>query len=190
MTEMITFKYLREIQNKERSSSELCELDANFYTAVREYLNRKKRMKERSKALSFKEMKEIENIGPVVKSIYNTRERKLVNGALKAARTGIKMVNILHDEERLFEDIKTRLKKSRSELESIQNHAETDSHSDKPKKVDDNSSHSKIRILEEIPEFVSEDLKTYGPWKNGDCVMCPENFAEIFVKNKKAQDAD
>ncbi len=31
MSEMITFKYLREIQKKERSSAGLCKVDVGFY---------------------------------------------------------------------------------------------------------------------------------------------------------------
>ena len=104
MSEMITFKYLREIQKKERSSAGLCKLDAGFYGSVSDYVLRKKRIKDRGKELSFREKKEIENIWPVVKSIYDTRETKIVNGALKAARTGMKMSNILPSEKELFED--------------------------------------------------------------------------------------
>lgn len=190
MSEMITFKYLREIQKKERSSAGLCKLDAGFYGAVSDYVLRKKRIKDRGKELSFREKKEIENIWPVVKSIYDTRETKIVGGALKAARTGMKMANLLPDEENLLKDVKERIEDARRGLESVLSSGEKahvpDESEDENDPEPDNL--SQIRIVEDIPEFVGEDLKTYGPWKAGETATCPKNFADIFVKNRKAED--
>ncbi|RLG13448.1 MAG: hypothetical protein DRN71_04770 [Candidatus Nanohalarchaeota archaeon] len=186
MSDMITFKYLRDIQKKERSSSGLCKLDDNFYGAVQEYVLRKKRIKDRGKDLSFREKKEIENIGPVVKSIYDTRETKIVNGAVKAARTGMKMENILLSEKRLFEDVRKKLVDGREVLESVLcpgngGVAEVKGDEDVP------DGFSKIRIVEDIPEFVGEDLKMYGPWKAEEIVLCPVSFSLMFVKAGKAE---
>ena len=187
MSDMITFKYLREIQKKERSSSGLCKLDDNFYGAVQEYLLRKKRIKGRGKELSFKEKKEIENIGPVVKSIYDTRETKIVNGAVRAARTGMKIANILLSEKRLFEDVKKKLLDERDILESVLCSSKG---GDDEVEVDTPDGFSKIRIVEDIPEFAGEDLKTYGPWKAGEIILCPVSFSLMFVKAGKARDVE
>lgn len=46
---------------------------------------------------------------------------------------------------------------------------------------------AKLRILEDIPAFVAEDLETYGPWNKGSVVDCPEMVAGIFVKTGKAE---
>ncbi len=190
MSEMITFKYLREIQKKERSSAGLCKLDAGFYGAVSDYVLRKKRIKDRGKELSFREKKEIENIRPVVKSIYDTRETKIVGGALKAARTGMKMANLLPDEENLLKDVRERIEDARRGLESVLSSAggKTRSLDESEEVGDSEDGMSQIRIIEDIPEFVGEDLKTYGPWKAGETATCPKNFADIFVKNGKAED--
>lgn len=192
MSDMITFKYLREIQKKERSGSELCRLDEGFYEAVSDYILRKKRIRDKGKGLSFSEKKEIENIGPVVKSIYDTRETKIVNGALKAARTGIKIVNVLPCEMKLFEEVKSRIMDSRTALETVlRPKKESDSVNESAPAQDSNTSNiSQIRIIEDIPEFVGEDLKSYGPWKAGEDVMCPKSFADIFIKGGKAEDAE
>ncbi|MCK5698868.1 MAG: DNA replication complex GINS family protein [Candidatus Aenigmarchaeota archaeon] len=189
MSDMITFKYLREIQKKERSSSGLCKLDDNFYGAVSEYVLRKKRIKDRGKDFSFKEKKEIENIGPVVKSIYDTRETKIVNGAVRAARTGMKMDNILPSEKRLFEDVKKKLVDEREVFDSVLCPKEG---SVAEERVDEDvpDAFLKIRIVEDIPEFVGEDLKTYGPWKAGETVLCPDSFSLMFVKAGKAEDVE
>ena len=193
MAEMITFKYLREIQNTERTSAELCKLDVNFYAAVKGYVLRKKRLKEKSADMSFAEKKEIENIGPVVKSIYDTRERKIVLGALRSARTGIKIENILPEEENLLAEILEKVRSSRLDLESILDPADDGSpqdieakHDKAPTKKHDSTGRS-IRIIEDIPEFIDESLGNHGPWKAGEIVTCPEDFCEIFVKSKKAE---
>ena len=200
MAEMITFKYLREIQKTERTSAELCKLDDNFYQAVKAYILRKKRLKDKSADMSFADKKEIENIGPVVKSIYDTRERKIVLGAIRSARTGIKIENILPEEETLLSDIKEKISISRRDLESMLDPVDdgTDAHlpgseaptakakesrSDKNDEVEAR----KIRIIEDIPEFIDENLANHGPWRSGEIVKCPEDFCEIFVKSKKAE---
>ncbi|MFH1127147.1 MAG: hypothetical protein ABIG84_02435 [archaeon] len=189
MSEMITFTFLREIQKKERTSSELSKLDPGFYEAVKEYILRKKRIRERGKELSFKEKKEIENIGPVVKSIYDTRERKIVNGALLAARTGMKMANILVHEEKLLADICKRIEESRAGFEYVLGSKPEyvpvgDKAGDK-EPVDDMV---RIKVIEDIPEFVGEDLKAYGPWKAGETVMCNRDFSVVFIKGGKAEE--
>lgn len=190
---MITFKYLREIQKTERTSAELCKLDGNFYQAMKAYILRKKRLKEKSADMSFAEKKEIENIGPVVKSIYDTRERKIILGALRSARTGIKIENILPEEEALLSDIKEKISKSRRDLESLLDPVDDGSSPEsdakpakKPERKDDDTQRS-IRIIEDIPEFIDENLGNHGPWKSGEVVTCPEDFCEIFVKSRKAE---
>ena len=189
MSDMVTFKYLREIQKKERSSSGLCKLDDNFYGAVSEYVLRKKRIKDREGEMGFKERKEVENIGPVVKSIYDTRETKIVNGAMRAARTGMKMVNILPSEKSLFEDVRKVVADSRGELECVLCPKEGSISSGDNKGVKEDG-FSRIKIVEDIPEFVGEDLKTYGPWKAGESVLCPVSFSLMFVKAGKAEGVD
>ncbi len=184
---MITFKYLREIQKNERSSSGLCKLDANFYQVVQEYILRKKKVMARGKDFSFREKKEIENIGPVVKSIYDTRETKLVNGAVKSARTGMDMANVLPSERRLFEDVKKKIADERKVLESVISPKNSGIAKENATEIVSDG-FSKIRIIEEIPEFVGEDLKTYGPWKPGDTVLCPKNFCMMFVNAGKVRE--
>lgn len=197
MAEMITFKYLREIQKTERTSAELCKLDDNFYQAVKAYVLRKKRLKDKSADMSFADKKEIENIGPVVKSIYDTRERKIVLGAIRSARTGIKIENILPEEEALLSDIKEKITNSRRDLESMLDPPDDgSSHENEvpaakgkesgPDKKDDDAGRD-IRIIEDIPEFIDENLANHGPWKSGEIVKCPEDFCEIFVKSRKAE---
>ncbi len=195
MAEMITFKYLREIQKTERTSAELCKLDDNFYQAMKAYILRKKRLRDKSADMSFAEKKEIENIGPVVKSIYDTRERKIVLGAIRSARIGIKIENILPEEEALLSDIKEKITNSRRDLESILdpsddgNIQEIDSKPVQESQADkkDDVEGRNIRIIEDIPEFIDENLANHGPWRSGEIVKCPEDFCEIFVRSKKAE---
>lgn len=198
MAEMITFKYLREIQKTERTSAELCKLDDNFYPAVKAYVLRKKRLRDKSADMSFADKKEIENIGPVVKSIYDTRERKIVLGAVRSARTGVNVENILPEEEALLSDIKENVGKSRRDLESMLdpsddcNVQETDSKPVRESQADkkDDAAGRNIKIIEDISEFMDENLANHGPWRSGEVVKCPEDYCRIFVKNRKAEYVD
>ncbi|MCK5474676.1 MAG: hypothetical protein KAI53_04670, partial [Candidatus Aenigmarchaeota archaeon] len=47
----------------------------------------------------------------------------------------------------------------------------------------------KIEVIEDIPEFVAEDLETYGPWSPGETVVAPKKVAQIFIDAGKAKNA-
>jgi len=44
----------------------------------------------------------------------------------------------------------------------------------------------KVRFLKEIPAIVGADMKTYGPFKEGDIAELPKENAEVLVKQKIA----
>ncbi len=200
MASAITFKYLRELQGKERAVSTLTQIPDDFYDAVVSYLKRKHRISARDSMRSFTDLKEIENTVPVIKDIFNTRERKIMSSCIRSARTAIKVENMTLEEEKTFDSIRDTLKKRRKFLDRLFETGDEANKSETPKvPVDEkerttdgkqkDTTFKKIEVIEDIPEFVAEDLETYGPWSPGETVVAPKKVAQIFIDAGKAKNA-
>ena len=220
METKITFKFLRELQKKERESSELQKLPDNFLDELREYVSRKRTLLENPEMLTFTERKEMENIKPVVRYIFDRREQKVVIAAIRAARTGIKPQNMLPHEEALFVKLRDEIKKNRLVMEEIislldgssksgassgqpeikEADAETskgeEAHPEEAEsqKQDEQSTRlsdeMKIEMIKDVPAFVGIDLKKYGPWKKGEILSVPRKIAEALIKTGRAREVE
>lgn len=196
----LTFQYLRDLQQKERMGPELQEIDKDFYKRVAEYVARKTKLANNE----FSDEREFQKMLPVIRDIFNRRETKIALAAIKAARSAeTTMANLLPEEESLFIAIRHSLDKSRDMLESIVTGRDMPSFVEVPvpkKEVHEESKEeqeeqvvvSKIsmKVLEDIPSFVAEDLNVYGPWKKDEVVSCPEKACEMFVGMGKAEKAN
>ena len=112
MVSVITFKFLRDLQKKERDASTLTPIPDDFYEAAKSYITRKQRLAMQDSMKSFTNLKEIENMRPVIKYIFNRREQKIMTCALRAARIDtLKIENMTNEEQELFDTIKNKLKK-------------------------------------------------------------------------------
>lgn len=208
MVSVITFKFLRDLQKKERDASTLTPIPDDFYEAAKSYITRKQRLAMQDSMKSFTNLKEIENMRPVIKYIFNRREQKIMTCALRAARIdSLKIENMIKEEQELFDTIKNKLKKRRSFLDAVLM-MDNSKHNDESSKIDNDTKQKtatkepkentddeeqeetqfiKIEVLEEITEFVAEDLESYGPWSPGEIVVSPQKVANIFIGAKKAK---
>jgi DNA replication initiation complex subunit (GINS family) len=164
--ETITFDLIRKIQREEQRIPKLTKLPPSFYKNVRAYLQHKKGMTNRKKAMESK------NIERLVEDIFNRRERKVFNLALIAARTSIPPEN-LSDEEREFFDqvvyiIKTRRGKLMGPLLDKEPAEQT----------------GLVIFKEEVNAFVGADMKNYGPFNKGDIAKLPDENKKVLLKQK------
>ena len=189
---VLTFKYLRELQKSERDSSVLQKIDSGFYESCSECLKT--------------DSSEAENIKPLIKSILDMRERKTVTLAMQSARTGIKPENLLSEEEALFSKIADILKTHRilidnvllekgapKEIKETQKgaHDQKNDACDSPVTVSDTKKDFlKIRAISDIPAFVAEDMKPYGPLASGQVAELPKKAAEVLINAKVAEKAE
>lgn len=192
---ILTFKYLRELQKSERDSPTLQKIDATFYATC-------------SKCLDS-DSTEAENIRPLVKSILDTRERKILTSALQSARADIKPENLLSEEEALFSKIAELLKINRVLIDDVLSGkyiefaaAQNAQASDKSKNAampekaaEENTLNDanlakdilKIRAILDIPAFVAQDMKPYGPLTAGQTAEFPKKAAELLINAKMAE---
>lgn len=174
---ILTFQYLRELQKKERDSPALQQIDPNFYKALSESLH---------------QSADSEALIALAKSILDTRERKIVSLAIKSARAGIKPHNILPEEDPLFLEVSGAVSNYRDRMDRMLAKNNPASDSAREEALPKNPATSaiaaaiKVRAASDIPAFVGEDMKTYGPLKAGEIAELPEKAAKILVNSKSA----
>ncbi len=178
---ILTFKYLRELQKSERDSSILQKIDTGFYAACARYFE--------SGAT------EAETTKPLIKSILETRERKIVTAALQSARGVEKPDNLLPEEEDFFSKIADIFKTHRMLIEGVlSENKEKPEESPKDAVIEKISNIIslpknvlKIRAILDIPQFIAEDMKSYGPITSGQVTELPKKAAEALLNAKMAE---
>ena len=89
---VITYETLFELLKREKDTTDLQKLEPNFFNYFVDYLNEKKNMLNKEDTLfSYDEKKkvekQIENAKRIIKEIYESREKKILNIALMKSRT-------------------------------------------------------------------------------------------------------
>ncbi len=168
---MLTYSALREIQKKEMESLEPVKVEKDFYSQLRLFIEAKKAAVMKNQ--SFAEMRELENIRKVAKSIVAKRKEKLlmISALLEQEPEG------LADEERLF---LTQIRKVSSDSFGI-----IDSMFDEPK--NDIPPRTKVKIVKTIDAYKGLDNNIYGPFREGEEILLPEEEAEWLLKSKMAE---
>ncbi len=44
-----------------------------------------------------------------------------------------------------------------------------------------------VKLSQDVPEFIGEDMRSYGPYKKGEIISIPLRNAEIFIREKVAE---
>lgn len=165
---MLTFESIRDVERNERNAKRMQKLPPTFLSELKEYIERKEQLKEKSSA----DIMEIENVKSTVQRIVELRERKLIDQALITARTNMPPENLLKEEEAVFWQMVEGLKAFRRDFfEQLR----------KPKEV-------LFRVKRSMPEFVGPDMKTYL-LKENDVVSIPKEIAELLLKEGVVEEA-
>ncbi|MFH0711049.1 MAG: hypothetical protein V1944_00560 [Candidatus Aenigmatarchaeota archaeon] len=164
--ETITFDLIRKIQREEARLPKLTKLPENFYVNVARYINQKRK-------LSQEEMKggvDIKNIERLAEDIFNRRERKILNDVLIFVRAGIKSDNMIEEENIFFDKVASYIKDRRQDILFTMLEAET------------KEAGTMILFKEDFSEFIGSDMKTYGPFKQGDIARIPEENLKLLLE--------
>ncbi len=165
--ETITFELIRKIQLEEQKTSTLSRLPTNFFNSTSNYLEQKKKLVVGNDRKGSLEVKSVETL---IKDIFDRRERKIVNSAIIAARSGLPPENLSEDERQFYNSVVALIKSRRSDL--LKSLLET-----KVEKIPPS-----VLFKEDAPEFVGIDEKTYGPFKKGDTAELPEENMKILLE--------
>jgi len=165
---MLTFDKIRDLERKEKESKQLQKLPAGLIAEMKEYIERRGKIKEKS-TLDILEMK---NVNDSIKRIFEIRERKIMELALFSARTGNPPENLLSSEEDFFQSLLSNLESFRSDIKRELS---------APKEVREKEKKIVYRVRKSVPDFVGPDMKIYKLSEN-DIVDLPEDIRELLIK--------
>ena len=159
---MITFDAIRDIERTERENRKLQKIPENFFDLVRDYLDKKEKMKEKSSL----DLLEIENTKNTIKRFLDIREKKIIELAIMTSRTGLLPDNLTCHEKELFQQIVDNLNAFRARISEQMNKI--------PKEI-------VYKVKKSIPDFVGPDMKIYNLREN-DIVSLPRELVELLIK--------
>jgi len=180
---MITYAELYELLRKEKYSEPLQKLTKGFFNEVAAYFRDKKKIAEKDNELFneaiAKTKKQLENAISILKELINRRQKKVMNIAFVASKTGISKrdsENMLSSEKKLFDLILKQLEGDEKTISSII------SGLDQGKDL----KNQLVRFTQETGEFMGPDEVKLGPFKPGDISNLPSKISEILVNSGKA----
>ena len=191
---IITYETVYETLRKEKFKNDLQQLEENFFNDVVRYMTERKKtlLSSESKDSIFaseniiKTKKQIENIQKIISELYERRETKLIQLALTASRTNYPQdsSSMTFEEKKLYFDLVNKLNNYRENiLHKIL--------AGKMPEIKEESNPDElrlIRLLESVPQFIGDDLKTYGPFETEEVANLPKRVSEILIKNKRAEE--
>lgn len=208
-SEEINYRFLRKIQQMEKNSPVLTNLDDDFYSNLKKYiLDLKKRLDSEATDHKKKLLEdEILNTRNIATNIYEQREKKIILTAISKARGGNPDIkNMAEVEKTFFNSILSLTNKFRDEIltneeTSADDKVEQESEEptlkeeqkeeikDEEKVFRNNNLNPITRVIKDMPTFVGTDTKNYTLKKN-DIVSLPEDMQEMLSKRKIVEKLD
>lgn len=187
--EQISYKTLRKLQQAEQASSVLTRINLNFYQDLSRYMEALGQSIEHEKnPLKVKLFNdEILNTKKIANNIYELREKKIVQAALATARGAtLDLSNFLEVEKKLYHTLIEQIKLARVGIfEQPVQQSQTNQPAAPPvsQVTRDSNTNPIVRVLEDTPEFIGTDGKTYLLQKE-DVLTIPGEMNEPLVKKK------
>ena len=180
---MITYPEIYELLRKEKYNEQLQPLPKVFFKDIAEYFEDKKRIANKTDETFndaiIKTKKQLENAITVLKELITRRQRKIINVALVAAKTGMSKrdsENMLDNEKKLFDTIIRELEGEEGNINNLINGINKEK--DLKNKL--------VRFIQETDEFSDLEGNKLGPFKAGDISNIPKEVAEILIESEKA----
>ena len=194
--EEISYRFLRKIQQTEKTSPKLSDVRSNLYSEIQDYIKNLEEREEKEKTNQKKKIlsEEIENTRRIFLDIYEKREKKILMAAITRARGGKpNLDNMLDIEKKLYNSIFEIISSSRKiALENKKDLVKPTEEKKEKVKVEDKSEENNkkdlnksqknnpiIRLKEDIPEFVGTDKKKYT-LKKDDIISLSEQMSNML----------
>ena len=196
----INYRNLRHIQQLEKKSPLLTRIDPDFYSKLARYLDRlDKTLREAEAQKSSILIDEIQNTRRVANSIYEFREKKIVQAALSTARGGKPdLKNLLDEEKTLYNALVDIIMEARKKIfnkekmetadsnETVTGNKNHDSIDNKYDYVNVKNVNPIVRITQDIPEFIGIDTKKYL-LKKEDVLTLPKEMSKTLIERGVAK---
>lgn len=179
-----------ELMQKQQRNRMLTKIDANFYAQLRDYLNELEREYEKECGLNPESSKarilsdDLSRTKMLAEDIYELREEKIVFAALSSVKGGKPdLSNLVKEERELYKSLVDILSRHREMIFQMRSEKE------ESEKIEGSKEYIVVRILEDLPQFVGTDERTYSLSKE-DIVTLPKVIGELLVKRGVAESID
>ncbi len=182
----LSYDEIRRIHRLEKNSSKLVDVSEDFFNSLNDFVEEEKNSYIKNlKNFSIEEARDFANLKKMVEEIFLLRERKILNAALLASRSGeTERLNAASQEKKMFESVVALLLKQRELLSDMFSSA--DQAAVKGKAREKTLEVTEVRMLSEVPAFIGPDLKEYGPFSQDQKVSLPYKVAKLFFERKLA----
>lgn len=171
---MGVYELLVELLRVERESEGLAELPRELEKLVREYVARAKsylKVSDRRSLGARLREAELEAVVKLARELFSLRAEKIVKAALR----GEVPENLYEFERALYSGLQRVLSDHRERVKAL---TEVAAYKDwRPIQ----SKYELVAFLQDFPQIVGEDLKTYGPFKRGDIAAIPPGNARALL---------
>jgi len=181
----LDYDELRKIYRLEKNSARLAEVDEDFFDSLSEFFEQQKKDYlqsltdiQSSKARSFSNLKKI------ILEIFNTREKKILNKALVASRTGeLETSRMASQETETLKQLMLVLNRHQQMLDGV--------FGTKPGKPARQAGSDRVVVsmTQNVPAFMGADMKEYGPFEKDKKATVPEKIASLLISRKLAEKA-
>jgi DNA replication initiation complex subunit (GINS family) len=188
--EEINYKTLRKLQQAEQTSSVPTKINMKFYQDLSSYNKKIEQSVESEKnPLKLKLFAdEVQNTKKIANSIYELREKKIVQAALATARGAAPdLRNLLDIEKKLYYTLLEQIMVSRREIFEEPTDHQSKKQPASPAVVEpptrNPNTNPIVRVLKDTPEFIGTDEKTYLLCKD-DVLSLPREMTELLLKKE------
>lgn len=184
----LSYDEIRRIYRLEKNTSKLVELPEDFYNLLNDFVQeQKENYIQNLKDFSIEEARDFANLKKMVEEIFVLRERKILNAALIASRSGeSQSMQLATPEKKVFDAVLLVLEKQHTVLvDMFSSHGSGKKDSKSSRALDD----TQVKILSEVPAFIGTDMKEYGPFSQNQRVSLPNKVAKLFFDRKLGEPA-
>ena len=178
----LDYDEVRKIYRLEKNNSRLAEVEEDFLDSLKEFFEgQRKDYLQSLNDLSSTKAKSFSNLKKIIGEIFSIREKKLLNKALIASRTGdIENERMALQEKETLEELLAVLNRHQEILDGI--------FIGKAKQARAGEKVS-LKVMQDVPAFMGADMKEYGPFTRDKVVSLPEKIASLLVSRKLAEKA-
>ncbi len=176
---------LFEAWKKEKEYVEFLMLPKDFYARLADYI---KKIREEKRMLDEKTVKgqllqrEEENVLRMTEELIQSRYEKLIK--IIANGESIPSTNLIGEEDTLYKEASLQ---SDYQVTFVKNILQGRLPKEKKAK---SKNQMIVRILQQIPQIIGADMKTYGPFKPEDIATLPDENAKTLIKQGAATEIE
>ncbi|MFH0954666.1 MAG: hypothetical protein V1777_01010 [Candidatus Micrarchaeota archaeon] len=180
----LSYDEIRRIYRLEKNTSKLVELPEEFYNLLNDFVQeQKEKYIKNLKDFSIEEARDFANLKKMIEEIFVLRERKILNAALIASRSGDNpALQLATPEKKVFDSVVSMLEKQHGLLTDM--FCASGGSSKKESKSGRSLETVAVKILTEVPAFIGTDMNEYGPFSQNQQVELPFKVAKLFFDRK------